>query len=83
MTKNLTVIGLSLFVVFIAMFALFYIFDNISMIMEICETNKSLKVCTVGSLPIAILVLLLIAGGLIMVINIAAYIMISVTRRIA
>lgn len=82
MPLNAKVIGLSLFVVFIAMFSLFYIFDNLSMIMSLCQNNKSLKVCAAGTLPIAILVLLLIAGGLIMVINVAVYIMISGTRRI-
>ena len=80
-TINFKVIIISLAVVFIAIYVLFYIFDHISIIMNLCETDKSFKICTMGSLPIIVLVLLLIAGGLIMIVNITAYIMISGTRR--
>jgi len=82
LTFDLKIVGIGLTVVFIAVFVLFYIFDNISRIMNLCERDKSLKICTIGSLPIVILALLLIAGGLIMVINITAYIMISGTRYV-
>jgi hypothetical protein len=50
--------------------------------MNLCEKDKSLKICTMGSLPIFILILLLISGGLIMVVNITAYLMISGTKRV-
>ncbi len=79
---NLKIVGISLMVVFIATFVLFYIFDNISKVWNLCEKDKSFKICTIGSLPVVILMLLLIAGGLIMVINITAYIMISGTTRV-
>lgn len=82
MALDLKVISISLVIVFIAVFVLFYIFDNISKIMNLCERDKSLKICKIGSLPIMILILLLIAGGLIVVINITAYIMISGTTRV-
>ncbi len=79
---NRKIVSISLIVVFIAVFVLFYIFDNISKIWDLCEKDKSFKICTIGSLPVVILMLLLIAGGLIMVINITAYIMISGTTRV-
>jgi hypothetical protein len=79
---NLKIVSVSLTVVFVAVFVLFYIFDNITKIWSLCEKDKSFKICTIGSLPVVILMLLLIAGGLIMVINITAYIMISGTRRV-
>ncbi|MDI6825643.1 MAG: hypothetical protein QMD36_00385 [Candidatus Aenigmarchaeota archaeon] len=75
-------VSISLTVVFIATFVLFYIFDNLAKIWSLCEKNKSFKVCTLGSLPVIVLMLLLIAGGLIMVINITAYIMISGSTRV-
>jgi hypothetical protein len=77
LTFNKKVIGISLTIVFIATFALFYIFDNLGKIWRICEKNKNFSMCTLGSLPVIMLVILLIAGGLIMVINITAYIMIT------
>jgi hypothetical protein len=79
---NLKIIIISLTVVFIATFVLFYIFDNIAKVWKLCEKDKSFKICTIGSLPVIILMALLIAGGLIMVINITAYIMISGTSRV-
>jgi len=79
---NLKIVSVSLIVVFVAVFVLFYIFDNISKIWGLCEKDKSFKICTIGSLPVIVLMLLLIAGGLIMVINITAYIMISGTTRV-
>ncbi len=82
MPFNRKIISISLIVVFIAVFVLFYIFDNISKIWDLCEKDKSFKICTIGSLPVIILILLLIAGGLIMVINITSYIMISGTTRV-
>ena len=75
-------VGICLVVVFIATFVLFYIFDNLAKIWDLCEKNKSFKICTLGSLPVIILMILLIAGGLIMVINITAYIMITGSARV-
>jgi len=79
---ELKVVTLSLTIVFISVYVLFYIFDHLSIIMNLCEKDKSLKICTMGSLPIFILILLLISGGLIMVVNITAYLMISGTKRV-
>jgi hypothetical protein len=82
MAFNWKVISIGLTTVFVAIFVLFYIFDNISMIMELCEKNKNLNICTMGSLPLILLVLLLIVGGLIMIVNITAYILISGRTRV-
>jgi len=82
MPLNLRIVSISLVVVFIAVFVLFYIFDNIIKVMDKCEKDKSLKICKSGSLPMVILMLLLIAGGLIIVVNIMAYIMISGSRSV-
>jgi len=82
MPLNLKIISVSLVVVFIAVFVLFYIFDNIIKVMDKCDKDKSLKICKTGSLPMVILMLLLIAGGLIIVVNITAYIMISGTGSV-
>jgi len=77
MALNWKVIGISLITIVIAVFALFYIVKNIANIMRICETNKDLNICALGSLPVIILVVLLMIGGLIMIINITAYILLS------
>ena len=66
-----------LIVVLVAVFVLFYIFDNLGRTMIKCEKDKTLKICKTGILPIIIMMLLLIAGGLIVVVNITAYIMMS------
>lgn len=77
MAFNLKLIGVCFVVVLIAVFVLFYIFDNLGNMIQKCEKDKSLKICKSGILPIILLMLLLIAGGLIVVVNITAYIMMS------
>lgn len=77
MALNWKVIGISLTTIFIAVFAIFYIVDNIATIMKTCEMNKDLNICALGSLPVITLVALLMIGGLIMIINITAYILLS------
>ena len=77
MTLNLKVICISIIIVIIAVFGLFYVVNNIATIMKVCETNKDLNICALGSLPVIVLVALLMIGGLIMIINITAYILIS------
>jgi len=77
MALDLRVVILSVVVVLIAVFVLFYVLDGIIKVMEQCEKDKSLKICRTGTLPIAILMMLLIVGGLIVIVNITAYILIS------
>ncbi len=77
MPLNFKLVSICLIVVLIAVFVLFYIFDNLGKMMVQCEKDKSLNICKSGTLPIVILMMLLIAGGLIVVVNITAYIMLS------
>jgi len=79
---NWKAIGISLTTVFIAVFGIFYIVDNIANIMKLCETNKSFSFCTVSSLPVVILVALLMIGGLIMIVNITAYMLLTGRTRV-
>ena len=82
MAYNWKVIGISLTTVFIAVLGIFYVVDNIARIVKLCETNKSFSFCTIGSLPVVILVALLIVGGLIMIVNITAYILLTGRTRV-
>ena len=82
MGLNWKLIGISLIAVIAAVFGLFYVVNNIATIMRVCEINKNLNICTVGSLPVIILVALLMIGGLIMIINITAYILLSGRARV-
>lgn len=77
---NLTFIGI--FIVFVAMFTIIYIFDNVYNVKDICEKNPSLNVCKINTFHIIILMLLLIAGGLIIVISTTAYILLSSIREV-
>ena len=77
MVLNLKIILMALIVVAIAVFVLFYVCDGIVKVMNQCEKDKSINVCKTGTLPIIILMMLLIVGGLIVIVNITAYIMIS------
>jgi amino acid transporter len=74
---DLRIVTLSVVVVFIAVIVLFYVLDGIVNITERCEKDKSLRICRTGTLPIAILMMLLIVGGLIVIVNITAYVLIS------
>lgn len=78
---NWKVIGISIITVLIAVFGIFYIVENIARVTVLCETNKSFNFCTVSSLPVVILVALLMIGGLIMIVNITAYILLTGRMR--
>jgi len=77
MALNLKIITVALIVVAIAVFVLFYVIHGIVQFMGQCEKDKSLNICKSGTLPIVILMMLLIVGGLIVIVNITAYIMMS------
>jgi len=79
---NWKVIGVSLITVIIAVFGIFYIIGNIAKITVLCETNKSFNFCTVSSLPLVVLVALLMIGGLIMIVNITGYILLTGRTRV-
>ncbi len=78
---NWKVIGASLITVFIAVFGIFYVVHNIAKVTVLCETDKSFNFCTVSSLPVVILIALLIIGGLIMIVNIVAYMLLTGRAR--
>lgn len=80
-TYNWKVIGVSLITVFIAVFGIFYVVNNIAKVTVLCETDKSFNFCTVSSLPVVILIALLIIGGLIMIVNVVAYMLLTGRAR--
>lgn len=73
---NTKVIFLGLVVVFVAVFVLLYIFDNLYKVKNLCDKN-GVNVCKINTFHIIILMLLLIAAGLIIVISTTAYILLS------
>ncbi len=78
---NWKIIGMSLITVFIAIFGIFYVVNNIARVTVLCETNKNFNFCSVSSLPVVILIALLMIGGLITILNIAAYILLTGRAR--
>jgi len=73
---NTKVIFVGLAVVFVAVFVLLYIFDNLYKVKNLCDKN-GVNVCKINTFHIIILMLLLIAAGLIIVISTTAYILLS------
>jgi len=71
------IIGIGLIVVFVAVFTIFYIVDNLSKVKEKCEKDKTLKVCQTNTLTLIAAVLLIMVAGLIIVVLTVAYIMVS------
>jgi hypothetical protein len=78
---NTKVVLLGLVVVFIAVFVLVYIFDNLYKIKNLCDKN-GVNVCKINTFHVIILMLLLIAGGLIIVISTTAYILLSGQKEV-
>ncbi|MFH8092380.1 MAG: hypothetical protein QXM38_00340 [Candidatus Aenigmatarchaeota archaeon] len=78
MTENintkLVIFGLA--VVFVAIFVLAYIFDNLYKIRILC-IKDNVNICKINTFHVIILMLLLIAGGLIIVVSTTAYILLS------
>lgn len=82
MAYNWKMIGIGIVTVIIAIFGIFYIVGNIAKLTVTCETNKSFNFCTVSSWPVVILIALLIIGGLIMIVNITAYMLLTGKKRV-
>jgi len=78
---NTRVILLGLIVVFVAVFVLVYIFDNLYRIKILCEKG-GVNICKINTFHIIILMLLLIAAGLIIVISTTAYILLSGQKEV-
>lgn len=71
---------IGLVVVFLAVYVLIYIFDNLYKIKAKCESNQ--EQCKINTFHIIILMLLLITGGLVIVISTTAYILISGKKEV-
>ncbi|MCS7134878.1 MAG: hypothetical protein NZ893_00350 [Candidatus Aenigmarchaeota archaeon] len=78
---NIKLILFGLAVVFIAVFVLVYIFDNLYKIKILCEKN-GVNVCKINTFHLIILMLLLIAGGLVIVVSTTAYILLSGRKEV-
>jgi hypothetical protein len=78
---NTRIILLGLVVVFVAVFVLVYIFDNLYRIKNLCEKGGT-NICRINTFHIIILMLLLIAAGLIIVISTTAYILLSGQKEV-
>jgi hypothetical protein len=79
---NLKLLFIGLVVVFIAVFALLYIIDSISRLRSTCTVNSSMSICKINTFQLIILMLLLISAGLIIVISITAYILLTGRRQV-
>ena len=82
MVLNLRVIVVGMLVIFIAVFSLFFIVEWITRSRAKCETNINLAICKLGTVEIVIIVLLLIAGGMITIIGITSYVLLSGVREV-
>jgi len=78
---NTKIILLGLAVVFVAVFTLAYIFDNLYKIKNLCDKNI-VNTCKINTFHVIILMLLLITGGLIIVISTTAYILLSGQKEV-
>lgn len=65
---------IALIIVFIAVFTLFYIFDNLQKISSKCQTEKSDLCNQLGGFSIPVLVILLMIGGLSLIVCAVSYI---------
>jgi len=79
---NFKIIFIGVLIVFIAVFALIYILDNLYKIKNLCNKDSSMNVCKINTFHIIILMLLLIAGGMIIVVSITAYILIKAPEEV-
>lgn len=65
---------IALIIVFVAIFTLFYIFDNLQKISNRCQTEKSDLCDQLGGVSIPVLVILLMVGGLSLIVCVVSYI---------
>lgn len=69
---------IGLVVVFVAIFALFYIFDSIGKLAERCKAGETLAICQqLTGFTLSMVIILLIIGGFVIVISAVVYIMLS------
>ena len=77
MALNWKVISIGMLIVFTAIFTLLFLVEYMARSKVKCDTNKNLEICKLGTVKTVIVVLLLIAGGLIVVIGVTAYIVLT------
>jgi len=81
MNLGQTHVSIGIITVFVAIFMLFYIFDNIDKITKNCQADETIKVCQecckLGRFGMSILVIVLIVGGLTLVACSTAYILLT------
>lgn len=67
-----------LIIVFIATFALFYIFDSLDKISKECKAGEPLAICSqLSGFTVSMLIILLFIGGFVLIISAVVYIMLS------
>jgi len=65
---------IALIIVFVAIFTLFYIFDNLQKISSNCQTEKSDLCDQLNGISIPVLVVLLMVGGLSLIVCVVSYV---------
>jgi uncharacterized YccA/Bax inhibitor family protein len=71
-------IYLSLVVIFIAAFSLFFVFDSLQKLANECKSGAEYRICTeLSGFGFSMLIILLIIGGFVMTISGVVYILLS------
>jgi hypothetical protein len=78
MALNKTHLTIAFIVVAIAVFMLFYIFDNINKLAERCKAGEELSACTLMTgFNMSMLIILLIVGGFILIVSVTLFILMT------
>lgn len=73
----------SFLIVFIASFTLFFIFDSLNKLAEECKV-KSMPICVaLTSFTLPMLIILLLISGLVMMITLVAYLLVSKSASVS
>ena len=77
MALNWKVVSIGMIVVFIAVISLLFVVEYIARSRSKCEINKNLEICKLGTIKLMIVVLMLVLGGLVVVVGVTSYILLS------
>jgi|GEM_PF-2330963 hypothetical protein len=78
MKKGINKFLVASLVFFIAGFTLIFIFDSLNKLAEKCNKGEELEICKqMQGLSMSLIIILLLISGLILVINVVAYLLIS------
>lgn len=76
--KGISKVWMGMTTILIAVFSLFFLFDNIQKLADRCKAGENLAVCKqLNSFTLSMLVILLIVGGFVITITATAYILLS------